>query len=150
MAVSSGDGVDSDTDEVAEAVVDLKEMVALQQQQIGELTGKQARRLPLKPYPFAQHAPVLTRAPRCAVGRACASAQARAEDEISTLKMTVAELQATVNTLVASSPPKPSTNDVVEVKKEPETVATPAKRKAPQEPSRLARAAAKKRAAASE
>ena len=78
------------------------------------------------------------------------AAQTRAEDEITTLKATLAELQAVVNALVASAPPKPSTNDVVEVKKEPESVATPAKRKAPQEPSRLARAAAKKRAAASE
>ena len=101
--------VDSETDEVAEAVLELNEKTARHDEDISSLKAKLAR----------------------------------AEDEISTLSATLFELQGVVNGLVAAAPPPPSAEDVVEVKQE--VAAPPAKRKAPQEPGRLARAAAKKR-----
>jgi len=72
----------------------------------------------------------------------------RAENEIATLKSELAELKGVVTSLVASAPPKPSAEEVVEIKQE-EVPASPATVVKPKE-GRLARAAAAKKRKAAE
>jgi len=72
----------------------------------------------------------------------------RAENEIATMKNELAELKGVVTSLVASAPPKPSAEEVVEIKQE-EVPASPATVVKPKE-GRLARAAAAKKRKAAE
>ena len=132
MAVSPTSDNDSEVDEIAEAVIDLKETVATQQQQIAELNSKQARALPVVQHDRPQFP--------CLLQFACTTfAQSRAEHEITSLKSTMTALQATVTALAVSKP----ITDTIEVKdEETKPFITPTKPQA----SRLARAAAKRTA----